>query len=288
MLRRPHRAQRVARLARGIRGPHAPSRVRPRSRREHVGVGRGAPDAACATAASSTLGGGSSGDRCRRRSAALLAPRRTGVGGVANRARRAWSAGSSQPSSARRTRGPCGDEVMREARHGEPPRNTRFPLGLGSVIVPTHARDALPLSARARGIVTLVAARARRLRRRRRRAARCGGRSTRESTRADECADFVVPARADGACADRVRCRSGAARRVRVRLGSRGSWAIDGAGMPTYDFTDRPARDRRDAPTRCVRGRSAIRYPDRQRARLMAMARASGAIELYSQDRRDA
>ena len=71
--------------------------------------------------------------------------------------------------------------------------------------------------------------------------------------------------------------------------GHAGSWAIDGAGMPAYDF----AIDQRCDPA----GRAYSLRPRPQRdpvhligngRGLMAMARASGAIELYSQDPRDA
>lgn len=76
-----------------------------------------------------------------------------------------------------------------------------------------------------------------------------------------ECAGFLVPARSDtSACADLapdgdpaalVACSYGS--------GNAGVWAIDGAGLPAYDF----AIDERCDP----------------------VGRASGAVELYSQDR---
>jgi hypothetical protein len=104
----------------------------------------------------------------------------------------------------------------------------------------------------------------------------------------DECADFVVPARPDtSACADLapdadptalVACAYGS--------GHAGAWSIDGAGLPAYDF----AIDERCDPA----GRAYSPRPRVQRdpvhligngRGLMAMARASGAVELYSQDR---
>ena len=104
----------------------------------------------------------------------------------------------------------------------------------------------------------------------------------------DECAGFVVPARPDtSACADLapdadptalVACAYGS--------GNAGAWALDGAGLPAYDL----AVDERCDPV----GRAYSPRPRPQRdpvhllgngRGLMAMARASGAVELYSQDR---
>jgi hypothetical protein len=103
----------------------------------------------------------------------------------------------------------------------------------------------------------------------------------------DECADFVVPARpGSGSCetpeADDPRtlvpCTTGS--------GWPGRWTIDTYGLPAYDF----AIDQRCDPA--GRAWSPRPYPLRDPVHLVgngrglvAMAHASGAIELYTQDR---
>ena len=104
----------------------------------------------------------------------------------------------------------------------------------------------------------------------------------------DECAEFVAPARADTSACAALAPGSDPRALVACAYGSghAGGWAIDGAGLPAYDF----AIDQRCDPA----GRAYSPRPRPQRdpvhligngRGLMAMARASGAIELYSQDR---
>ncbi len=102
-----------------------------------------------------------------------------------------------------------------------------------------------------------------------------------------DCEEFEPPVRSDeGACAEPdtadpshlVPCRRGA--------GHFGSWSVDSAGLPAYDFT---------VEQRCdpiVPAYSPRRYPLRDPIHLIgngrglvAMAHASGGVEIYSQDR---
>lgn len=102
-----------------------------------------------------------------------------------------------------------------------------------------------------------------------------------------ECADFVVPARPDtSGCADPDALAPDHLGGCLVGSGHVGLWAIDSDGLPAYDFA---AEERCDP---AARHWSPRRVPQRDPIHLLgngrglvAMAHASGGIEIYSQDR---
>lgn len=102
-----------------------------------------------------------------------------------------------------------------------------------------------------------------------------------------ECAGFVVPPRADtSACDDVGADHPGTLVRCLRGSGHLGQWDIDEAGLPAYDFT---VEERCDPAAHAYSPRKTpLRDPIHLIGNgrgLVAMAHASGGVEIYTQDR---